>query len=91
VAEAPRRVGLEHLALDELLAAILGPAQGGRPGLEGWVDAAVGVLLRELRLRKDARRRGESYDRRRASVIRRLPLLASIIAVMVGFWIRASS
>jgi hypothetical protein len=35
VAEAPRRVGLEHLALDELLAAILGPAQGGRPGLEG--------------------------------------------------------
>ena len=39
--------------------------------------------------RRDARRRGESYDRTRASMIPRLPLLGSIIAVMVGFWIRA--
>src|SRR5258707_5665604 len=52
VAEQPRRVGLQHLAVDELLRAVSRPSAPWRARLGGRLDgAAVEVLLGELRLR----------------------------------------
>ena len=40
--------------------------------------------------RREAARRGESFDRTRAKSLGGVPLLASIVAVLAGLWLRSA-
>jgi hypothetical protein len=49
-----------------------------------WVGALIPFSRRE------AAGRGESYDHRRANVLRGWQLLVAIAAVLVGLWLRSA-